>query len=145
VGQLGVPGWITFANVEEVFKPGTLKVVKAPEDMVGWFQKHPDLQTSKPEPVTVGGARGEQFEVVVEDLPKDSYGPCGAECVNIASLSGGEQITYFNEANRERRVIILDDVRGDAVIIVFSSMAGKFDVFAPEARKVIGSVKWGGP
>jgi hypothetical protein len=45
VGQPGETGWISFANVKEVFKPGTLKVVKAPEDIVGWLQQHPYLQT----------------------------------------------------------------------------------------------------
>ena len=144
VGQLGESGWISVANVKEVFKPGTLKVVEAPEDLVGWFQHHPYLQTSEPEPVTVGGVKGVQFEVVVEDLPKDFYSVCGAECVDIASLSGGEQTTYFKEANRERRVVVLEDIKGDTVNIVVSSPPEKFDEFAPEAQKVLESVKWEG-
>ena len=45
VGQQGEARWISFANVKEVFKPGTLKVVEAPKDLVGWFQHHPYLQT----------------------------------------------------------------------------------------------------
>ncbi len=31
--------------------------------MVGWLQHHPYLKTSKPEPVTLGGVKGEQLEV----------------------------------------------------------------------------------
>ncbi len=123
---------------------GTPNVVDAPEDMVGWFQHHPYLQTDEPESVTVGGVEGVQFEVVVEDLPKDFHGECGLECVDIASLSGGEQTTYFKEADRERRVIVLEDVRGETMIIVFSSLPEKFDEFAPEAKKVLESVRWGG-
>jgi hypothetical protein len=144
VGQPGEGGWILFATVKEVYKPGTLKVVETPKDLVGWFQDHPYLKTSKPEPVTVGGVKGKQFEAVVEDLPKNFHGECGAECVDISSQSSGEQSTYFLEANRERRVIVLEDVKGETVEITFSSPPEKFDEFAPEAQKVLESVKWGG-
>src|SRR3712207_1078312 len=64
---------ITFVNPQEVYKPtrtGTPNVVDAPKDMVGWLQQHPYLQTSKPEPVRVGGVKGVQFEVVVGDRPQ---------------------------------------------------------------------------
>ena len=145
VGRPGEGGWILFANVKEVYEPGTLKVVKAPEDLVGWFQDHPYLKTSKPEPVTVGGIKGKQLDVVVEDLPKDVYGECGAECVDISRQSGGEQSTYFlGKEDRERRVIVLENVKGETVEIVFSSPPEKFDEFAPEAEKVLKSVEWGG-
>jgi hypothetical protein len=145
VGLPGEGGWISIATVEEVYKPGTQKVVEAPDDMAGWFQDHPLLQTSEPEPVTVGGVKGEQFEVVVEDLPKGFHGECGLECVNVLSQSGGEHSTYFLEReDRERRVIVLDNVKGETVVIVFSSPPEKFNEFAPEAEKLLKSVEWGG-
>jgi hypothetical protein len=53
LGQQGEIGFMTFANVKEVWKPGTMKVVDAPKDLVEWLQQHPYLQTSKPEPVTL--------------------------------------------------------------------------------------------
>src|SRR5215213_9167460 len=62
LGQQGETGFITFANVKEVWKPGTTKVVDAPKDLVGWLQQHPYLKTSKPKPVTLGGVKGEQFD-----------------------------------------------------------------------------------
>src|SRR5687768_674541 len=83
---------IGFVNPQEVFKPtktGTPNVVDAPEDMVGWFQRHPYLQTDKPEPVTVGGVKSVQFDVVVEDLPEDYYSVCGSDCVGLFRLSTG--------------------------------------------------------
>ncbi len=66
---------LSFVNAQEVYvyeptRTGTPNLVKAPEEMVGWFQQHPYLQTSKPEPVTVGGVKGVQFDVVVGDLPE---------------------------------------------------------------------------
>ncbi|CAA9461093.1 MAG: hypothetical protein AVDCRST_MAG58-2592 [uncultured Rubrobacteraceae bacterium] len=91
IGQLG--GFISFANVKEVYKPGTTDVVDAPKDLVGWLQHHPYLKTSKPQPVTLGGIKGEQLDVLVEDLPQDYYGLCGegvSDCVDIAPLSNDE-------------------------------------------------------
>jgi hypothetical protein len=84
VGQLG--GFIRFANVKEVWKPGTTNVVDALKDLVGWLEHHPYLKTSKPQPVTLGGVKGEQPKVLVEDLPEDYYGLCGPDCVVLPSF-----------------------------------------------------------
>jgi hypothetical protein len=138
----GEERWVRFANVKEVYKPGTLNVVKAPKDLVGWFQHHPYLKTGKPEPVTVGVVKGEQFDVLVEDLPQDFYGECGRGCVDIASLSNDEQLLEFREG-KKRRVIVLEDVKGSTVTIDFGSIVADFDNFLPEAQKVVDSVKWG--
>src|SRR5215217_2556876 len=132
-----------FANVKEVFKPGTTNVVEAPKDLVGWLQHHPYLKTSKPKPVTVGGVKGEQFEVLVDHLPKNPNGNCGTDCLAIFNQSSGDRIGYFREANK-RRVIVLEDVKGDTVVIWFAARPDEFDKFAPEAQKVVDSVKWGG-
>ena len=143
LGQQGETGFITFANVKEVWKPGTYDVVDAPKDLVGWLQQHPYLKTSKPQPVTLGGAKGEQLEVLVEELPKDYSGLCGPGCVDIAPLSNDEAAAYFREVNR-RRVFVLEDVKGDTVMIWFAGAPDTFDKFAPKAQKVVDSVKWSG-
>src|SRR5918993_5853134 len=70
---------ITFVIVQEGYKPtktGSANVVDTPKDMIGWTQQHPYLQTSQPEPVTVGGVKGLQFDVVVGDLPQTYSGTC---------------------------------------------------------------------
>src|SRR5215216_8019942 len=87
LGQQGDIGTLQFANVKEVYKPGTTNVEEAPKDLVGWLQHHPYLKTSKPKPVTVGGVKGEQLEVLVEDLPKDPNGYCGTDCLDIFNQS----------------------------------------------------------
>ena len=51
-------------------------MVDAPKDMVGWTQQHPYLQTSNPEPVTVGGVKGVKFDVVLGDRPQNYIGIC---------------------------------------------------------------------
>ena len=140
---------IGFVNAQEVYKPtktGTPNVVDAPEDMVGWFQQHPYLQTDKPEPVTVGGVKGVQFDVVVEDLPEDYSEVCPGcgvgSGVAIFRLSSGFPVAY-GEADKSR-LIVLEDVKGETVTLGFSSPATEFDEFAPEAQKVIDTVKWTG-
>ena len=133
---------IGFVNAQEVYKPtktGTPNVVDAPEDMVGWFQQHPYLQTDKPEPVTVGGVKGVQFDVVVE-VPEDYSGVCGSDCVGLFRLSTGIRVSLIE--GDKVRLIVLDDVKGETVTLGFVSPASEFDEFAPEAQKVIDTVEW---
>jgi hypothetical protein len=117
-------------------------VVKAPEDMVGWFQKHPYLQTSKPEPVTVGGVKGVQFDVLVKDLPEDYDAVCGRGCLDIFRSSGLGWIAFMED--NKQRVIVLEDVKGVTVTMGFSIPATYFDDIAPKAQKVLESVEWRG-
>ena len=146
----GQTAGLGFANVQDVYKPtrtGSAIVVDAPEDMVGWFQQHPYLQTSKPEPVTVGGVKGLQFDVVVGDQPQ-YYSPIctsivgNPNCVDNFRLSTGWPI--FVAEGEKVRVTVLKNVEGETVSIGFSSLATEFDEFAPHAQKVVDSVKWGG-
>ena len=110
--------------------------------MVGWFQKHPYLQTDEPEPVTVGGIKGEQFDVVLGDLPEDYLGVCGRDCVATIRFGDGTRMGIYPED--KLRLIVLEDVKGETVTMGFGSRATEFDEFAPEAQKVIDSVEWGG-
>jgi hypothetical protein len=136
---------IGFVNAQEVYKPtktGTPNVVEAPKDMVGWFQQHPYLHTDKSEPVTVGGVKGEQFDVVVEDMPEDYSAVGGADCVDLFRLSTG--ISVCQPVEEKVRLTVLEDVKGETVTIGFASPATEFDEFVPEAQKVLDSVKWTG-
>jgi hypothetical protein len=136
-------GGLGFAITHEVYKPtrtGTPNVVEAPKDLVGWFQHHPYLQTSKPEPSTVGGVKGVQFDVLVENLPDDYHGRCGLNCVDIARLSSGSETLLG--AGYKLHLIVLEDVKGATVSLGFSSPTSDFDEFAPKAQTVVDSVKW---
>ncbi len=136
-------GGVGFANPRDVRKPsksGVPIVADVPEDMVGWFRRHPYLQTSKPEPVTVGGVAGEQFEVVVGDLPRDYFGICGRPCVATLGFSDGTSLDIYPED--KLHLIVLEDVEGEAVVMGFGSPASQFDELAPEAQKVIDTVEW---
>jgi hypothetical protein len=132
-----------FVKPQEVYKPTkgeALQIVDAPKDLVGWFQHHPHLQTDKPEPVTVGGVKGEQFDVVVADLPEDYSSVCGSDCVGIVRLSTGSQAILA--AGYKLRLIVLEDVQGETVGLGLVSPASTFDEFAPKAQKVVDTVKW---
>jgi hypothetical protein len=135
IGGGGGDPLLIFRNLQEVLKPGTDTAVKAPKDMVGWFQHHPYLQTTKPEPVMVGGVKGQQFDwVVAEDSPYKT--------VNTFRYSDGFDVSA--RKGFEYRAIVLEDVKGETVTIGVGSPASEFDEFVPEAQKVLDTVKWGG-
>jgi hypothetical protein len=146
----GQTAWLGFVNVQKVYKPtktGSVNVVDAPKDMVGWLQQHPYLQTSKPEPVTVGGVKGLQFDVVVGDRPQNYNPTCTSwvanpNCVDLFRLSTGGPILLVE--GDKAGVIVLEDVEGETLTIGFVSPASEFGEFAPEAQKVLESVAWRG-
>jgi hypothetical protein len=143
-------GWLAFINVQQVFKPGNIgNRVEAPKDMVGWFQHHPYLQTDKPETISVGGVKGVQFDVVAKDLPKDHYGVCGSDCVDLFETTSSFYYALWSSVEGEhsgekQRVIVLEDVNGETVTIAYTSPAPQFDEFALEAQRVLDSVQWTG-
>jgi hypothetical protein len=141
----GETAGLIFANIQQVYKPsrtGSLYLVEVPKNLVGWLQHHPHLKTSKPEPVTVGGVKGAQFDVVVEDLPEDYYGVCGQDCVDMTQVADGRLL--FQPKGERTRLIVLEDVEGETVIVSLYSQTTEFDEFTPEAQKVVDTVKWGG-
>jgi hypothetical protein len=146
----GQTAGMSFLNIQEAYKPTKTagpNVVDAPEDMVGWLQQHPYLQTSNPEPVTVGGVKGVQFDVVLGDLPQTYNGTCSSlvgnpNCVDLFRLSTGAPILLVE--GYKASAIVLEDVEGETVTIGFVSRASEFGEFAPEAQKVLDSVEWRG-
>jgi hypothetical protein len=141
-------GEIAFFNLRKlkgVYKPkgqnrpiasgsGEIGPVPAPDELVGWFQHHPALKTSEPEPATVGGFKGVQFDVVTANLLKDDC------CVDIFALSTGGPSEVIHFATQH--FIVLKDVKGVPVVIQYKDEKDHFDKFVPVAEKVLQSVKW---
>ena len=129
-----------FRNLQEVYeytKNGTTSaVVKAPKDMVDWFQHHPYLDTEKPEPATVGGVKGVQFDwIVSEDAPSEE--------ITLFKFTDGS--TGYAGKGYKIRTIILEGVKGKTVTIgIIGNPTTEFDDFLPKSQKVLDSVKWTG-
>ena len=62
--------------------------------------------------------------------------------MDIYMLSDGETVS-FEEGNKTR-IVVLEDVKGDTVVLDIGTSATEFDEFMPEAQKVLDTVKWGG-
>src|SRR5215210_362173 len=121
---------------------GAAESVPAPDELVDWFQHHPYLKTSEPEPATVGEDKGVQFDAVLEDLPQDREGGCGKtpRCLDIFALStGGSSEIYYLEGDH---YLVLENVEGVPVAIYYSNSKDEFDEFVPVAEKVLESVRW---
>jgi len=135
---------LRFFRAREVFEPGErYDVVRAPDDLVGWLRAHPYLRTSAPETVTVGGVVGKRFDVAVGDLPRGYSGECGPDCVPLFRLS--DATVLIAPRGDKAREIVLEDVGGDTVVIGFGGPAEEVDEQAPEAQKVIDTVRWRRP
>ena len=144
-------GEIAFFDLRKlkgVYKPrgteGTIERVSAPHELVEWFQHHPYLKTSEPEPVTVGGYKGVQFDVVLANLPENHEGVCGntPHCLDIFALStGGSSEIYYLKKDH---YIVLKDIMDAPVVIYYSNLKDEFDEFVPVAEKVLESVRWTG-
>jgi hypothetical protein len=142
---------LRFLNVREVFEPReadgevSFEVKPAPGDMVAWFQRHPYLSTDEPEPVDIGGVAGKRLDVEVnvpEGYRDDQGGGCAVPCVPLFRL-GDDSVTHITEMGKDR-FAVLEDVRGEAVVIIVSAPVIEFDEFLPEAQKVLDTVEWEG-
>jgi uncharacterized protein YjbI with pentapeptide repeats len=138
-------GDLIFTSPSHVFDPSSPSEptkVPAPEnakEWLSWFQRHPNLETSKPVPVSVGGASGMQIDVTasstLEDYPRNICGP--TPCVRL----WGPVSSYPSEEGSKDRYIIVD-VGGQTVIINVFAWSGKFEAFSPKAQKVLDTVEW---
>jgi hypothetical protein len=150
-------GQLLFTRPLHVFdptNPSDPKELPAPEntdEWVSWFQRHPNLDTSKPGPASVGGASGKQIDVTAsstpENYPRDLCG--GEPCVPLYPIAGthlggdpSESRILSYEGYKDRFIIL--DVGGETVIIDVAAPEDKFDAFLPKAQKVLESVEWKG-
>ncbi len=148
----GKGGYLIFSKPRHVFDPSTpseQKEVPAPENVdewVSWFQSHPNLETSKLGPASVGGASGMRIAVALTSTPENyPQEVCqGTPCVPLYPLGHGfpsENMTIDSEGYNKYRFIIVD-VGGETVVIPAIAREGKFDEFLPKAQKVLDTAKW---
>jgi hypothetical protein len=130
-----------------VFDPSGADKVPVPEDMVGWYQEHPYLDTEEPEPVSVGGVKGVYFDAVMTTLP-ESYDasackePLKPNKKQLSLLSSPNGIVLCTSQADKVRIILLEDVRGEPVSIMVWNRAVNFEEGLPKAQKLLKSVEW---
>ena len=140
---------LLFTNPLHVFDPSypsEAKELPAPEsaeEWVSWFQRHPNLDTSKPVPASVGEVSGKQIDVTVTSTPGNyPKEVCGEQpCVPLYTLSD-ENVILVYEGFKDRFVIV--DIEGQTVLIDVFAPADRFEEFLPKAQKVLDSVEWKG-
>lgn len=140
---------LRFLNVEEVFEPheegsGTSFEAKpAPGDLVAWFQRHQYLSAEEPEPVDIGGETGERFDALI-NVPegyRDAHGSgCPIPCIPLLRLKDGS-VTHATEKGKDR-IIVLEGVQGERLVIIASAPVDEFDEFLSEAQAVLETVDW---
>jgi uncharacterized protein YjbI with pentapeptide repeats len=140
----GKGGYLIFSKPRHVFDPSNpseQKEVPAPENVdewVSWFQSHPNLETSKLGPASVGGASGMGIDVALTSTPENyPQEVCqGTPCVPLYPLGHGlpsdENMTIDSEGYNKYRFIIVD-VGGETVVTPAIAQTGKFDEFLPKA------------
>jgi hypothetical protein len=139
-------GELFFTNPSHVFdrsNPSELQEVPAPQnakEWVSWFQRHPNLDTSKPVPVSVGGAPGKRIDVTATSMPENyPQDVCGeASCVPLYKGSTSESTIVSYEGLKDRFVVV--DVGNETVVIDVAARADWFDEFLPKAQKVLNTV-----
>lgn len=145
LGHPGPQSQIIFSShIDHVFDPSNPSEqteISAPESVdewASWFREHPNLDTSKPVSVRVGGATGMRIDATLSSELEDHSGEfCGKQpCVPLYP-------TIMSSEGYKDRFIILD-VKGEVVIIDVSaaSAENKFDEFLPKAQKVLDTVEW---
>jgi hypothetical protein len=109
-------GQLIFTNPRHVFDPSNLsepKELPEPEnaaEWISWFQSHPNLDTSKPVPVSVGSASGKRIDVTYastpENYPRDV---CGEQpCVPLLYKGSTSESTIASYDGWKDRFVIVD-------------------------------------
>src|SRR5215208_6964983 len=143
-------GQLIFTNPRHAYDPSNLSELKElpePENAAAWaswFQSHPNLDTSKPVPVSVGGASGKRIDVTYASTPEDyPQDVCGEQpCVPLYTGSTSESTIANYDGSKDWFIIV--DVGGETVLIDVAAPADRFDEFLPKAKKVLDSVEWKG-
>src|SRR5687767_7259846 len=98
--QREVIGGLGFLKIAEVYEPnrtGLPTLAEPPKDWVAWYRRHPYLRTSNHKQVEVGGVEGEQFDMVVADLPEGYRGICGTGCVDLVRVEGVPSLALYED------------------------------------------------
>jgi uncharacterized protein YjbI with pentapeptide repeats len=112
----------------------TLPAPESADKWASWFQEHPNLETSEPQPVSVGGAPGIQIDVTDVSLPENFP----LVPVFITNLNG----LAIHPERKERFLIV--DVGAETVVINVSAPPDKSQESFSKAGNLLDNIKWTG-
>jgi hypothetical protein len=119
------------------------KLVPAPKEWVSWYQEHPYLETSEPQPTSVGDVQGRRLDITVSTLPEDYYSEdCLGMGVPLWPLLRGHH--WCADEGYTDQAIVLDSIEGETVIIDIWSGSGTFEKVRSDAKEVLDTVEWEG-
>jgi hypothetical protein len=141
--------YIDVFNLNDVmaFDPSGADRVPAPEDMVGWYQEHPYLDTEEPEPVSVGGVKGVYFDAVMTTLPEGYDASACKEPLkptkkSLSLLSAPDGFVLCISPEDKVRIILLEDVKGEPLSIMMWSRAVDFEEHLTKTQNLLKTVEW---
>jgi uncharacterized protein YjbI with pentapeptide repeats len=141
-------GGLNFINPLYVFDPSNPsepKEVPVPEnadEWVSWFRKHPNLDTSNPVPMSLGGESAVRIDATFTSKTDSGTDGPGGPSAPLFRVGDATRIVSYGAT--KDRFIIVDVSEGETVIIQVSAPTGTFDEFLPRAQKVLDSVEWKG-
>ena len=98
----------------------------ASEDWLSWVQEHPYLETTSPQPMSVGGVEGKRLDIRVSSLPDYYYSEdCLGAGVPLWPLLGGHH--WCADEGVTTRTIVLESIEGERVIIDAWASCGAFE------------------
>ncbi len=115
-----------------------------PDDLVVWLQDHPYLDTSEPEPATVGDRQGMRIDMEVSPVPNEYSTSCGDEpCIVLFNSGDGGGTDLVFPAGGKSRFIVHEDIEGETVLVSSNAYsASAFESITQKNRKVIDTVEW---
>lgn len=146
------PKALSFQTLHRVVEPEaanlfTGKLLRPPQDLVGWIQDHPFIEAGAATVTTVGGTEAIQVDAVVKTTPKRYGGPgvedggCPAPCVVLWTTEAeGASFVFFVKGERVRFIVLR--VGEQDVVITVEAMAGEFDQVVAESERVLGTLSF---
>jgi len=115
-------------------------------DIAAWMEANPNLTTTPPQIVTVGGLQGVSLDVAASGTyttvcPNDqgTY-PDGLPIVPLFAGAGSGELTWWIGGAEQMRLYLLDMPGGGNLVISVDAIAGDFDTLLEVTQPVIDTI-----
>jgi hypothetical protein len=122
--------------------------VKSPDTPAQWVERLTtveSLDASEPEPIEIGGAPGQVFDVRLNELGPECVaggGTLGGVCLPIHGPEDG--YVWVIEDDRPARIWVLD-VGGQTLVLTTDAREDRFEDWAATMDEVLATVEWSEP